>query len=68
MILDYQMPKMNGAELAIEIKKAYPRYPMADSIRNMTDHNMVGSTMIDTSAGVSLMNFLISLDNFLLLK
>lgn len=25
MILDYQMPKMNGAELAIEIKKAYPR-------------------------------------------
>lgn len=25
MIIDYQMPKMNGAELAIEIKKAYPR-------------------------------------------
>jgi hypothetical protein len=38
----------------------------ASSIPNITDHNMVGSSMIDTSAGVSLMNFLISLDNFLL--
>ena len=38
----------------------------AYSIPNMTDHNMVGSTMIDTSAGVSLINFLISLNNFLL--
>jgi hypothetical protein len=28
---------------------------------NIIDHNMVGSIMIDTSAGVSLMNFLIIL-------
>lgn len=43
-------------------------WPIAYSMPNMTDHNMAGSSMIDTSAGVSLINFLISLDNFLLLK
>ena len=40
--------------------------PMANSIPNIIVHNMVGSSMIDTSAGVSLINFLISLNNFLL--
>lgn len=39
----------------------------ASSMPNIADHNMVGSSMIDTSAGVSLINFLISLNNFLLL-
>ena len=38
----------------------------ANSTPNITDHNMVGNSMIDTSAGVSLINFLISLNNFLL--
>lgn len=33
----------------------------ANSIPNIVVHNMVGSSMIDTSVGVSLMNFLISL-------
>ena len=42
------------------------KYPMADSIRNMADQNMAVRSIIDTSAGVSLMNFLISLDSFLL--
>ena len=40
----------------------------ANSIPNIIVHNMVGSSMIDTSAEVSLINFLISLNNFLLLK
>jgi hypothetical protein len=34
---------------------------MTHSMVNIIDHNMVGSIMIDTSAGVSLMNFLIIL-------
>ena len=42
------------------------KYPMANSILAIIVHNMVGSSMIDTSAGVSLINFLISLNNFLL--
>jgi len=41
-------------------------WSMTHSIPNITDHNMVGNTMIDTSAGVSLISFLISLNNFLL--
>jgi len=40
--------------------------PMVHSIPNITDHNMVGNKMIDTSVGVSLISFLISLNNFLL--
>jgi len=36
-------------------------WSMTHSMVNMIDHNMVGSIMIDTIAGVSLMNFLIIL-------
>lgn len=39
--------------------------PMEYSIPNMIVHNMVGNSMIDTSAGVSLINFLISLSLYL---
>ena len=41
------------------------KYPMEYSILAIIVHNMVGNTMIDTSAGVSLMNFLISLSLYL---
>lgn len=37
----------------------------ANSIPNITDHNMVGSKIIDTSVGVSLISFLISLSLYL---